>query len=146
MKLIYLIYIFFIFESSCAYNLRMRMSNLNYLDSITNKPQSDINTSNVVKNLNKHIDDAVWFPHKEIDIDSILVNVFQIDHISFKPNTEFITFKLKNKIENIYFVEHNNVYKVSNNTKIVSKAIRNFLIYEMDYNQKVNCVLFNSKK
>ena len=76
----------------------------------------------------------------------LFMNVYQIDHISFKPNNDFISFKLKNKIENIYYVEHNNVYKVSNNTKISSNAIRNFLVYEMDSNQNVNCVIFNSKK
>jgi hypothetical protein len=39
----------------------------------------------------------------------LFMNVYQIDHISFKPNNDFISFKLKNKIENIYYIEHNNV-------------------------------------
>jgi hypothetical protein len=145
MKLIYMMYVFFIFESSCAY-MNLRMTKSNYLDSITSYSKPEINTSNVMKLINKQIDNSVFSPLKEIHIDSIFMNVYQIDNISFKPNNDFISFKLKNKIENIYYVEHNNVYKVSNNTKISSNAIRNFLVYEMDSNQNVNCVIFNSKK
>jgi len=121
------------------------MTNNKSSEHIANTQKQVKNTKDVLKVLNRQIDNAIWAPHKSIEIDTIFMNVYQIDHVSFKQDSDIVAFKLNKLMDNIYYVEQNRIYKISNETKIVSKALRNILVYEMDIDQKVNVVLFNSQ-
>lgn len=133
-----------IFDTSQAYR-SLRMTNNKSSEHIANTQKQVKNTKDVLKVLNRQIDNAIWAPHKSIEIDTIFMNVYQIDHVSFKQDSDIVAFKLNKLMDNIYYVEQNRIYKISNETKIVSKALRNILVYEMDIDQKVNVVLFNSQ-
>jgi len=54
--------------------------------------------------------------------------------------------KMKDKIQDLYYVDEDKIFKLSNNTKIVSQCIRNFHVYEMDSDRKINGIVFNSQK
>lgn len=79
---------------------------------------------------------------KEVEIDTICVNIHKIKCINFNPNSMLISMKLTKEMENIYYMSDEGIVeKLRNDTKISSKAIKNFLAYDFDDNNSVDCIV-----
>ena len=116
-----------------------------YLESLSIKYVSPPQCTNINK-LRNIMKNAPLCPEKSVHIDSIYFNMYELKNIGFKPNTDTILLKMKDKIQDLYYVDEDKIFKLSNNTKIVSQCIRNFHVYEMDSDRKINGIVFNSQK
>lgn len=81
-----------------------------------------------------------------VEVDSIFLNVRQFNSVCFKKNSRSVVLKSKQPLDNIYFIEGNQVFKLSDHTKIIAPSIRNILVYEMEFENDANGIIFNSKK
>ena len=107
-------------------------------------PMMSLKSDTLMKKLDKKIKNAKWSHQDEIIIDSILLNIYQYKYITFSRNSNMFHFKTNDVMTNLYVMEGKNVFKLSNSTKIKATCIRNYCLYEMDINQNVNGLLFNS--
>ena len=131
-----------IFEGCNAFNPYLESLSIKYSSS-THGSLSHCTNINELRNIMKN---APLCQEKSVHIDSIYFNIYELKNIGFKPNTDTILFKMKEKIQDLYYVDENKIFKLSNNTKIVSECIRNFNVYEMDPDRKINGIVFNSQK
>ena len=131
-----------IFEGCNAFNPYLELLSIKYSSS-THGSLSHCTNINKLRNI---MENAPLCPEKSVHIDSIYFNVYELKNIGFKPNTDTILLKMKDKIQDLYYVDEDKIFKLSNNTKIVSQGIRNFHVYEMDPDRKINGIVFNSLK
>jgi len=113
-----------------------------YLDFLSNRAKPNIlNVKDLRANTNIPI-----CREKKVEIDSLFLNIYDFKEVCFKRDSDIVVLKLKDSIRNMFYVDKNNeIYKLSNDTKIVSSAIRNILVYEMDIDRQTNAIVFNSK-
>jgi len=116
-----------------------------YLESLSIKYVSPPQCTHINKFTNM-MKDAPMCTDNYVQIDSIYFNVYELKNIGFKPNTDTISFKMKNKIQHLYYVDEGKIFKLSDNTKIISECIRNFHVYEMDPDRNINGIVFKSQK
>lgn len=121
-----------------------------YLESLSIKYSSSTHGSlshctNIHK-LRNIMENAPLYPEKSVHIDSIYFNVYELKNIGFRPNTDTISFKMKNILQHLYYVDDGKIFRLSDNTRIISECIRNFHVYEMDPDRKINGIVFNSQK
>ena len=107
-------------------------------------PMMSLNPDIFIKKLDNKIKNAKWSHQDEIIIDSLLLNIYQYKYITFSRNSNMFHFKTNDVMSNLYVMEGKKVFKLSNSTKIKARYIRNYYMYEMDINQTVNGLLFNS--
>lgn len=69
-----------------------------------------------------------------IEIDTILFNIYKVENIFFNKKSTTIMLKLKDEMKDIYISKNDdeNMLKLANHTKIVSKAFKNFVVYPLD--------------
>lgn len=130
-----------IFEGCYSFNLYLESLSIKYSSSTHGSLSHCTNVHNFA-----NMKDAPLYPEKSVHIDSIHFNVYELKNIGFRPNTDTISFKMKNRLQHLYYVDDGKIFKLSNNTKIVSQCIRNFHVYEMDPDRKINGIVFNSQK
>jgi hypothetical protein len=114
-----------------------------YLDLLSNraKPTNILNAQDL--RIKK---DIPICREKRVEIDSLFLNIYDFKEVCFKRDSDIVVLKLKDRVHNIFYVDKNNeIYKLSNDTKIVSSAIRNILVYELDIDRLTNAIVFNSK-
>lgn len=102
--------------------------------------------SSHIHKLKNILKDAPLCRDKTVQIDSIFLNVYEFKEVGFKRNSNAILLKLKDKVRDLYYVDDNNVFKLSDDTKIIASSIRNILLYEMDPDREINGIVFNSQK
>jgi hypothetical protein len=119
-----------------------------YLESLSIKnPLTQISLSHCTNVHNfANMKDAPLYPEKSVHIDSIHFNVYELKNIGFRPNTDTISFKMKNRLQHLYYVDEGKIFRLSDNTRIISECIRNFHVYEMDPDRNIDCIVFNSQK
>ena len=116
-------------------NIHLRMSSSdNYLKTLSiiplrvNHYQNDLKFKNVID-----------IPHNakktdksEVEIDTFMLNMYKVENIYWNKNSKTIILKLKHELKDIYVHENMSyLLRLSNHTKIVSKAIKNFVVYPM---------------
>ncbi len=111
MKFIYTLFISLISVCS-AYRFPLKMSmHDDYLNSLKSSSLMD-----------KH----------NIEINTILFNMWKVENVFFNRNSRTIMFKLKEDMNNILIKSNDNLQVLPKETKIYSKAFKNFLFYPMN--------------
>lgn len=69
---------------------------------------------------------------EKVEIDTIMFNIYKVDNIFFSKKSKTIMLRLKDEMKDIFMYENNDVMKLSNHTRIVSKGLRNFVVCPLD--------------
>lgn len=104
---------------------RMSMSE-SYLNNLKKLPlKHDINHfNNLVKN-------ATIYPEQDAQVDTMYVNINKVNSLFFSPKSRNIMFMLENELADIFYYDNDNMYKLTDKTKIKSSTMRNFVITEL---------------
>jgi len=138
---IVLIFLFIELYFTDAYNttillkLRMTSSTDKYLNGLNklNKNPNYLRIDNDVKDSNA----------KDISIDTMLINIYNVDKVFFSRDSYDITLRLNKKLDKNYYLNNNNIFeKITNNTKISSNKISNIYVYEIDKDKNVDCIVY----
>jgi len=143
---------FFTLSVHCyGFVIPLRMSSTdNYLQSLQTKyhvyqtggGEPVLSKSNKANFVNQLLLASKTTDKKEIEIDTICVNIHKIRCINFNPNSLLISMKLAKEMENIYFMSNEGIVeKLRNDTKITAKSIKNFMAYDFEDNNSVDCIL-----
>jgi hypothetical protein len=70
-----------------------------------------------------------------VNIDTLLLNMNRVENVFLNRNSKTIMLKLRDEMKHICYVdEADGLMKLSNNTKMLSQAFKNFFIYPMEIN------------
>lgn len=115
--------------------LRMTLSN-NYLNSL------NIQCKNV-SNLYEKIKDSNETECDNVEITSVIFNIYKLKNIFFSKRSTSIMLNLRDNMKNIYLVNNNNdIEKISNKTKITAKYLKNFHIVELNPEYDIDAFIF----
>ena len=110
-------------SATFAFTLPLRMSmHDDYLRSLSVQPYDRLNNLQNAKVTDK----------ENIEVNTILFNMWKIDNVFFNRNSKTIMFKLKEDMDNIFVKTDEELERLPKATKIYSKAFRNFLFYPMN--------------
>lgn len=125
---------------------KMSSPSESYLNSLV--PQ----TSNIVlekmqinNTMYKDIQSAQICTKSDIEIDTIIFNIFKVETVFFNRNSRTIYFKLKADMADLFLYENNDMHKVTNKTKIVGKGIRNFMFIPMNFDTPVDAIMYKNE-
>lgn len=94
------------------------------------------------------INNALDSSRKEIEIDSIIININKMQNVYFNINHPNVALKMRKKMENIYYITEDGCFeKLSDSVHIYSVKIRNFMAYELNdqTNKNIDCIMYNSQ-
>lgn len=118
-----------------------------YLSSLDRTRRISKNSKGIVfdaRAINKAIDSS----RKEIEIDSIIININKMQHVYFNINNPNVALRMRKRMENIYYITEDGCFeKLSNNVHVYSVKIRNFMAYELNdqTNENIDCIIYNSQ-
>lgn len=75
-----------------------------------------------------------------IEIENIYLNIYKMSSLFFNRKAQNIYFTPARELTELYYYDDKQLYKIPENTTIVSKNLRNFVITEM--NDNIDGVLF----
>ena len=82
---------------------------------------------------------------KSVAVDTIVLNVYKINKFFINQNDPTITILLKEKMENVYYINDiGEPEKLLNTTSIIPNTLRNFFVYELDVDMDVDCIMYKS--
>lgn len=82
---------------------------------------------------------------KSVAVDTIILNIYKINKFFINSNSPTITLSLKDKMENVYYLnEQGEPEKLMNTTSIVPNTLRNFFVYELDADMDIDCIMYKS--
>lgn len=148
-KLLIILYLYYV-SSYGVFPQYMSSSSGRYLISLDRQRRIEQNSKGIQfhKDL---IDNTNICNKKEIEVDSIILNINKVQNIYFTINCPKIALMMRQPMNNTYYITEDGLFeKLTNNTKISSSKICNFLAYEFDstlssMNDKIECILYNSK-
>ena len=80
---------------------------------------------------------------KSISIDTMILNIYQVNKVFFNSQSSIFSFSLKNKLDNMYYInEHCNSEKLTNNTIIYPNILKNIFVYELDVDRDIDCIVY----
>jgi hypothetical protein len=80
---------------------------------------------------------------KSISIDTMILNIYQVNKVFFNSQSSIFSFSLKNKLDNMYYInEHGNSEKLTNNTIIYPNILKNIFVYELDVDRDIDCIVY----
>jgi hypothetical protein len=80
----------------------------------------------------------------EVHVDTIYMNIYKCDNIFFNRNSKSVIFHLKNHLQDVFYCEDEKIYKLTNTTRITSKAFKKFIVGEMDTN--IDAIIYHQEK
>jgi len=78
---------------------------------------------------------------EQIEINSILFNLYNVESVFFNRKAKNIIFHLKDNIKDLYIYDDQEAYKLSNNTKFFSKAFQNFIFVPIETDVNIDAIL-----
>lgn len=113
---------------SYRFPLRMSMSE-KYLSHLQNKakiPITNEDVSNMIKT-------AQPTNKTEVEIENLFLNVYKMHSLFFNRKAQNIYFKPSRELTELYYYNDKKLYKLPENTTIVSKNLRNVVVTEMNH-------------
>jgi len=124
------------YNTTIRFKLRMTSSTDKYLNRLNklNKNPNYLLIDNDVKDSNA----------KEVSINTMLINIYNVEKVFFSRDSQDITLRLNKKLDKNYYINDNNVFeKITNNTEITSNRISNIFVYEIDKDKNIDCIVYN---
>lgn len=118
-----------------------------YLTALDRSRRISRNSKGLVFNTNA-VNNALDSSRKEVEIDSIIININKMQNVYFNINHPNVALKMRKKMENVYYITEDGCFeKLSENVHIYSVKIRNFLAYELNdqTNKNIDCIMYNSQ-
>jgi len=113
------------------------------MTSSTDKYLNGLNKLNKNPNYLRIDNDVKDSNAKDISIDTMLINIYNVDKVFFSRDSYDITLRLNKKLDKNYYLNNNNIFeKITNNTKISSNKISNIYVYEIDKDKNVDCIVY----
>lgn len=129
MYLVNLLFLLMIVHSQ-SFMLSMSSTSELYLQSLCTR-QPAVSTQAMAMLSCDNIINSKNFTKDIMEFDTMLFNMQKVESVFFNRNAKNIMFNLRNNTKNIYIYEDGVSQRLTDNTKIFSKAFRNFLFYPM---------------
>jgi hypothetical protein len=118
-------------------NLRMSNDYLQHLDNMSKQ-----NMQVFEDKFKDKFKDANYTDVEQIQVDCIFLNIYKLDNIFFNRNSKNVMFQLRHNMENLYYVNNDQVQKIANTTKLSSKGLKKFVVAEM--NPDIDVIAYNN--
>jgi len=80
---------------------------------------------------------------KTISVDTVILNIYKVNKFYFNSNSPIITLSLKDKMNNMYYInDDGESEKLTNTTKFFPNVLKNIFVYELDVDMDIDCILF----
>lgn len=119
----------------------LKMSSCDYLNSLQTECKDF--------HMKKHISDGLYDKlqqasdvQNDIEVDTIVFNVYKLRNIFFNRNSKNIIFELKDNMDKVYYYENDTVFKIPKETKITSKALRNFYVTQFNNTSDIDAIMY----
>lgn len=135
---------FFEFINCFSNSLRMSSTSDNYLRSlsITPNPVGTYHNDLTFKKVMILPNNIKETNQTDVEIDTILLNIYRVENVFFNKNSKTIMLKLRDTMKDIY-VYNDDIMKLANDTKIVSKSFKNLVVYPMQLD--ADAVMYKSE-
>jgi hypothetical protein len=99
-----------------------------------------------LKDFKDKLKTAKYTDEEHINVDSMFLNIHKIDSIFFNRNSKCVMFNLRDYMQNIYYINGDDIKQLSNSTKISCKGIRKFVVtpLNIDDNNDIDVILYNN--
>lgn len=145
MLLLQILFLLFNITVINAYNVHLcKMgSTNNYLNSLSRQIADDkFDLSHYKVNEVASLKSIRESEQSQIEISTMVFNMCAVKNVFFNRNSKNIIFYLKNNMEDLFIYEKDVPYKLSNETKIVSTALNNFLFIPIRGDNNVDAVMY----
>jgi hypothetical protein len=115
------------------------MSN-QYLDHLDEMSKGNL------KDFKEKIKTANYTDEEHINVDRMFLNIHKIDCIFFNRDSKSVRFNLKDYMQNIYYINGDDIKQLSNSTKISCRGMRSFVATSLniDDNNDIDVLLYNN--
>ena len=112
---------------------------------MTLQKENQIKTKRHPSIMDEILKNAKICTEKTVAVDTIILNIYKINKFYINCYSPTITLSLKGKMENVYYItKSGETEKLLNTTSIVPNKLRNFFVYELDTDMKVDCIMYKS--
>lgn len=94
--------------------------------------------------VNYQLKNAQQCTKTDVEVDTILFNIFKVQTVFLNRNCRTIYFKLKEDMKDLYFYDED-LQKITKNTTIIGKGFTNFMFVPMNFDTPVDAIMYTDK-